>query len=52
VDAAAKKCREATFEGAAGVVSRDEMFRSSFRTTFRTIDHPVCAFKRGFAKFS
>src|SRR5437867_1236804 len=36
VDAPSRKCREATFEGAAGVVS-------SAKTWARRSDHPVCA---------
>src|SRR6267142_7223810 len=36
VDAPSRRCREATFEGAAGVVS-------SAKTSARRSDHPVCA---------
>ena len=36
-----EKCREATFDGADGVVRRDE--------TLRLTDHPVCGAKVGFA---
>ena len=38
-----ERCREATFDGADGVVTHDE--------TFRLDDHPVCGNKVGFAAF-
>ena len=43
VDATSIRCREATFDGADGVVMHDETFRCS--------DHPVCGPKVGCAAF-
>ena len=45
------KCREASFEGAAGVVNFGTVLRECLCETFVETDHPVCAFKGGFAKF-
>jgi hypothetical protein len=46
VAARLRKFREATFESADGVVSRDEMFRKCAAATFSATDHPVRAFQR------
>jgi hypothetical protein len=44
VDATLRKCREASFKGAAGVVAHTE--------TCLVSDHPVCGAKVGFAEIS
>ena len=43
VDATSKRCREATFDGADGVVRHTKRFVVP--------DHPVCGAKVGFAVF-
>jgi hypothetical protein len=43
VDATSRKSREASFEGADGVVSNGTNFKERIPKLFRIPDHPVCA---------
>jgi hypothetical protein len=43
---------EPPLKGADGVVSCGECCSSAFAKHFVSTDHPVCAFKGGYAKFS
>ena len=43
VDATSRRSREASFNGAAGVVENGPSFKERMLKLFRNPDHPVCA---------
>ena len=52
VDATSRKSREASFDGADGVVGSGRRFKGCVLKKLSNHDHPVGAIKGGFATFS
>jgi hypothetical protein len=52
VDATSKRSREASFEGAGGVVEYETSSKERILKHFVNTNHPVCAAAGGFAPFS
>jgi hypothetical protein len=51
VDATSRRSREASFDGADGVVKNGTSSTERIPKHFGNPDHPVCAIKGGFASF-